>query len=117
MKTIQTLLLASAFVVSAAAVPASAQATMDHSKMAATGTAAAGAADLSDGEVRKIDKDQGKITLKHGPIRNLDMPGMTMVFAVKDKALLDTVKSGDKVKFRAADENGKYTVTEIMPAK
>ena len=66
---------------------------------------------LSQGEVF-----QGKLTLRHGPIRNLDMPGMTMVFTVADRAMLDTVKAGDKVKFRATNEGGRYTVVEIVPA-
>ncbi|MEO7244083.1 MAG: copper-binding protein, partial [Rubrivivax sp.] len=68
---------------------------------------------MSDAVVRKIDKEQGKLTLKHGPIKNLDMPGMTMVFSVRDKAMLDTVKPGDTVKFRAENANGKLTVVEM----
>lgn len=99
------------------AQPAAAQ--MDHSKMGhGTGHAAAGAdaSEMSDAEVRKVDRDQGKLTLRHGPIRNLDMPGMTMVFTVADRAMLDTVKAGDKVKFRATNEGGRYTVVEITPA-
>ena len=72
---------------------------------------------MSDGEVRKIDKENKKITLKHGEIKNLEMPGMTMVFQVKDPAMLDTVKPGDKVMFRAEKVNGSLMVTEIMPAK
>lgn len=72
---------------------------------------------LTDGEVRKVDKDAQKITLKHGPIKNLDMPGMTMVFRVKDAALLDAAKAGDKVMFRAEQEGGQYVVTRIEPAK
>jgi len=75
------------------------------------------AADLSDGEVRKIDKAAGKLTLRHGEIKNLDMPGMTMVFIVKDKAMLDTLKAGDKIKFKAIKDSGKFTVTEIVPAQ
>jgi Cu(I)/Ag(I) efflux system periplasmic protein CusF len=71
---------------------------------------------LADAEVRKVDKEAGKITLKHGEIRNLDMPPMTMVFQVKDKAVLDTVKQGDKVKFTAEKINGAYTVTSIEGA-
>ena len=74
------------------------------------------AADLTDGEVRKIDKENGKITLKHGVIRNLNMPGMTMVFLVKDTTLLDTLKVGDKVRFRAETENGKFLATDIQSA-
>ena len=70
-----------------------------------------------DGEVQKIDKEAGKITLKHGPIANLEMPGMTMVFRVKDPAMLDTVKPGDKVRFSAEKSGGALTVTQIAPAK
>ncbi len=72
---------------------------------------------LIDGEVRKIDKDAGKITLRHGEIKKLDMPAMTMVFRVKDAAMLDKVKAGDKVKFRAEGAAGAFTVTEIEAAK
>lgn len=74
------------------------------------------AADLTDGEVRKIDKEAGKVTLKHGVIKNLDMPGMTMVFHVNDKTLLDKIQVGDRVRFRAETENGKLLVTAIQPA-
>ena len=78
--------------------------------------AAAGADDLTDGEVRKIDLEAGKVTLKHADIKSLDMPAMTMVFAVKDKAMLDKLKTGDKVKFKVVNDGGKFTVTEIQPA-
>jgi Cu(I)/Ag(I) efflux system periplasmic protein CusF len=74
-------------------------------------------ADMTDAEVRKVDKEQAKITLKHAEIKSLDMPGMTMVFQVKDKALLDKVAAGDKVKFKAINDAGKYTVTEIQVVK
>lgn len=74
-------------------------------------------APLSDGEVRKIDREAGKITIKHGPIANLEMPGMTMVFRVKDPAMLDQVKEGDKIKFVADRVNGTLTVTQMEPAK
>jgi len=69
------------------------------------------------GEVRKVDKDTRKITLRHGEIKQLDMPAMTMVFQVKDPAMLDKVKAGDKVMFKAAGTGGALTVTEIEPAK
>ena len=68
---------------------------------------------VSEAEVRKVDKDAGKITLKHGEIKNLDMPPMSMVFQVKDKALLDKVQAGDKVSFTADKVNGAYTVLSI----
>jgi len=73
---------------------------------------------LTDADVRKVDKATGKITLKHGEIKNLDMPPMTMVFGVKDKALLDKVKAGDKVKFAAdKDATGEIVVTAIEARK
>jgi len=72
---------------------------------------------LADGEIRKVDKDASKITIKHGPIANLDMPGMTMVFQVKDAALLDRAKAGDKVRFAAEKVDGAYVVTRIEPAQ
>jgi Cu(I)/Ag(I) efflux system protein CusF len=75
------------------------------------------AATLADGEVRKVDKDAKKITIKHGPLANLDMPPMTMVFQVKDAAMLDKVKAGDKVKFQAEKIGGAFAVTWIEPAK
>lgn len=92
--------------------PALAQMTMDHDKM---GMAAMPG--MTDGEVRKIDRDAGKITLKHGEIKHMDMPPMTMVFVVKDKTLLDQVTVGAKVRFMVTHENGQMTVTDIQPAK
>lgn len=82
----------------------------------AAGSAAAGA-DMTAGEVRKLDKESGKLTLKHAEIKNLDMPAMTMVFVVKDKAVLDKLQPGDKVKFKAINDGGKFTVTEIEVSK
>ena len=71
----------------------------------------------TEGEVRKVDKEAGKITLKHGEIKNLDMPGMTMVFQVKDPAILEAVKAGDQVSFTVDKINGAYTVLSIEPRK
>jgi Cu/Ag efflux protein CusF len=71
----------------------------------------------AEGEVRKVDKAAGKISLKHGEIKNLDMPPMSMVFQVKDRALLDKVKAGDKVSFTADQIDGNYTVISIEPRK
>ena len=66
------------------------------------------------GEVIKIDKSAGKITIKHGPIKKLDMEqGMTMVFHVADPAMLDKVKAGDRIEFDADRVNGAITVTKI----
>ena len=71
----------------------------------------------SDGEVRKVDKDTKKITIRHGPLTNLGMPPMTMVFQVKYPAMLDKVSAGDKIKFNADKIAGAYTVTAIELAK
>ena len=79
--------------------------------------AQAPARDMAEAEVRKVDKDAKKITLKHGEIKNLDMPGMTMVFQVKDAALLDKVKAGDKVNFTAEKADGGIVVTAIEAVK
>lgn len=83
----------------------------------AAGASAASPAVFTAAEVRKVDKDARKITLKHGEIKNLDMPAMTMVFAVRDDVVLDKVKAGDKVQFKAIDDGGKLTVVEVVPAK
>lgn len=74
-------------------------------------------ADVVEGEIRKVDLDNKKITIKHGAIKNLDMPGMTMVFQVKDPAMVDRVKPGDKVRFKAEKLNGAIVVTDIQVAK
>ena len=84
-----------------------------HHKPAAAATASAG--EMTDGEVRKVDMEAGKLTLKHADIKSLDMPAMTMVFVVKDKAMLGTLKTGDKIRFKAINDGGKFTVTEIQP--
>ncbi|MEO8316399.1 MAG: copper-binding protein [Pseudomonadota bacterium] len=118
MKTIHTLIIAGILAtLSAASITALADGTMDHSTMGAIQVAQAAAADMTEAEVRKVDTAQGKVTLKHGEIKNLDMPPMTMVFAVKDKAMLDSLKPGDKIRFKAADLNGKLTVVEMAPAR
>ena len=101
--------LAIAFGVHAQTAPAS---DADH----AAHHTGASAAPTTDGEVRKIDRQQGKVTLKHGPIANLDMPGMTMVFRVADPQMLDGLKEGDKVKFAADRVNGAITVTAMEQA-
>ena len=101
------------------AAPAFAQQKADdHSAHHPAVNATAPAADdMADAEVRKVDKDAAKITLKHGEIKSLEMPPMTMVFNVKDKAMLDQLKAGDKVRFKAVNEAGKYTVTDIRVAR
>ena len=83
----------------------------------AVGVQGVAAADMADGEIRKVDKGAQKITIKHGPLTSLDMPPMTMVFRVKDPSFLDKVKPGDKVKFEAEKIGGAFTVTRIEAAK
>ena len=75
------------------------------------------AAPMSSGEVKKVDKSSGKVTIKHGPLGNLRMPAMTMVFRVKDPAMLDQMKEGDKINFVPEKVNGALTVIHVEPAK
>jgi Cu(I)/Ag(I) efflux system periplasmic protein CusF len=86
-----------------------AQVGMDHSKMESAQAPA-----MTAGEIRKIDQSNGKVTIKHGDIQHLDMPGMTMVFTAKDKGILSNLKAGDQVKFMVISEGGKMIVTEIQ---
>jgi Cu(I)/Ag(I) efflux system periplasmic protein CusF len=84
------------------------------SALTAWGLAAGPAlAQAVDGEVRKIDREQSRITLRHAEIRKLEMPPMTMVFRVRDKALLETLAVGDKVQFEADKIDGQYVVTSM----
>lgn len=75
------------------------------------------AGSLTPGEVKKVDKDAGKVTIKHGPLDNLGMPAMTMVFRVKDSAMLDQLKAGDRINFLADKWNGTLTVMRFEAAK
>ena len=95
-----------------ASFPALAHDAHDHG---ATGAAAAGATAtaLTDGVVKKVDKAAGKVTLTHGPLTNLGMPGMTMAFRVKNPEWLDQLKEGDKVRFLADSVNGVFTVVQL----
>jgi Cu/Ag efflux protein CusF len=73
-------------------------------------------AQTTEAEVRKVDRAQGKVTLRHGEIKNLEMPPMTMVFRVADPKLLDGLAEGAKVRFDAEKINGQYTVVRLVPA-
>ena len=86
-------------------------------KTARAAVAAVAASDMIDGEIRKVDVESGKLTLRHGRIKHLDMPGITMVFIAKDKVLLETLKAGDKVQFNAINDGGKFTVTDVQPVR
>jgi len=72
---------------------------------------------MTAGEIRKVDKDARKLTIKHEAIKNVDMPAMTMAFQVKDPSMLDRVKVGDKVMFNVEQVGGAMVVTKIEPAK
>lgn len=116
MKAIHTL-IAAALLASAGAYAQQAPQSGDHAAHHPAQADTTAAAPQSEGEVRKIDQAQGKVTLRHGPLVNLDMPAMTMVFTAPDKKLLDGLKEGDKVKFTADKQNGTYVVTAIEAAK
>ena len=113
MKTIHTL-IAAALLVSAGAYAQQAPQAGEHSSHH---PAQAATKPQSEGEVRKVDLAQGKVTLRHGPLANLDMPAMTMVFTAADKKLLEGLKEGDKVRFTADKKDGTYVVTAIEAAK
>lgn len=98
-------LIATAFL--ALAAPVAAFADDAHHKTGVATTA---------GVVKKVDRDQAKITIQHGRLEHLDMPAMTMVFRVKGPEMLDHVKAGDSVRFAADKINGAYTVTQIEAA-
>ena len=117
MKYINTALIALTFLAGAASAYATSHGSAPMIKEDAKKATLVASADMAEGEIRKVDLETKKITIKHGEIRNLDMPGMTMVFQVKDPALLDTVKAGDKVRFRAEKAGGAIVVTDIQPAK
>jgi Cu/Ag efflux protein CusF len=102
-------LLAAALI--AATAPVHAQAPANAASAAAT------TAPTTEGEVRKVDPAAGKLTLRHGRIENLDMPGMTMVFRVPDLGMLDGLKEGDKVRFSAERSGGAITITSIERIK
>lgn len=104
-----------ALLIFAACVAPAAQADDKH-RQASTGATQESAA-MADGEIRRVDRDAKKITIRHGPLQSLEMPAMTMVFQVKDPAMLDQVKVGDKVKFTAEKAGGAFTVTQIELAK
>jgi Cu(I)/Ag(I) efflux system protein CusF len=111
MKSVALSLVALALVLPVS-LPALAQGHVGHGSMGA-----AQSASKIDGEIRKVDKAAGKLTIKHGDIKQMGMPPMTMMFPVKDKALLDKVKEGDKVLFSLASEGGNMVVTAIEPTK
>jgi len=85
--------------------------------LAAGASFAQPSSDLTDGEVKKVDRAATKLTIQHGPLPLLDMPPMTMVFKVQDPKMLDEVKAGSKVRFRAERVNGVIVITKIEKAE
>ena len=109
-----TLCAAIAALLCAGAVQAQSHDHQHHHDHPAATTAPSATASLAEGEIRKVDKETGKVTIKHGPLVNLKMPGMTMAFKVQDPAMLDQVKVGDKVNFAADRINGAFTVIQLQ---
>lgn len=109
--TLQAAILAAAFLAGAPAMANHGDHNGDAQK------AASAMADTADGEIKKVDKPSGKLTIKHGELKNMGMGAMTMVFRVRDSAMLDKVKAGDKVRFTVENANGAMTVTAIEVAK
>lgn len=97
-------------------IVASLATTFPLAAQAQTSASTPAAAPLTSGVIKKIDKEQGKITIKHGAIVNLGMPGMTMVFHVSDPKMLDSATEGDQIKFVAEKVNGALTVTRLEKA-
>ena len=99
------------------AFQAGAQDSHQHHAANAPKSAAAAGATLTEGEVRKVDKAAGKLTIKHGPMPKLDMPAMTMAYGVKDKAVLDQLQPGDKIKFEAESVGADFRVLRLEKVK
>lgn len=104
---------ASLFLLAALAVP---PLQAQPATAAAAPVAATAAAGFVEAEVRRVDRDAGKVTLRHGAIANLDMPPMTMVFEAVQPAQLEGLKPGDKVLFRAEKQDGRYLAAELRRA-
>ncbi|WP_027210649.1 copper-binding protein [Burkholderia sp. WSM2232] len=109
---IVSLVVGGAVVFSAAAYAANDTPGTNTAADAQSGAATANA--MSHGEVKKVDTAAGKLTIKHGPLVNLDMEAMTMVFKVKDPAMLTQVKAGDKIDFIAEEVGGALTVVKLQ---
>lgn len=113
--TLISIPLAASLLLGAGPAPAQVPAPDSHSSHHAT-PATGQAAELSDGEITRWDPRTLRLTLRHGEIKNLDMPPMTMVFRVADAAQLGDLKPGDKVRFRAEQADGAYHVRHIEKA-
>ena len=99
-----------------AQAPAAAAADSHSSHHPAAAASTAPQAELSEGEITRWDPRTLRLTLKHGEIKNLEMPPMTMVFRVADASVVGDLKPGDKVRFRAEQVSGAYHVQRIEKA-
>ncbi len=117
MKQLKTILLMATLVASASHAQTSAKPGNVPPAMDSRDATTAPEAEMTEAEVRKVDMETKKITLKHGAIKNLDMPAMTMVFQVKEPAMLASIKVGDKVRFHAEKSNGAIVVTDLQPSR
>ncbi|MBI4754306.1 MAG: copper-binding protein [Betaproteobacteria bacterium] len=111
-RTLLPALLAAAFLASAPGFGGA-----DHSGPQLAQASSAAEVQLTEGTVKKVDKSAGKVTLAHGPLANLDMPAMTMVFRVTDAAWLDQMQAGDRIRFIAEQVGGALTVVRFEPVQ
>lgn len=107
----------SAWILAAALLPSAVPLAAPAADAPAKAETKAKAAALTAGEVKKVDREAKKLTIQHGPIENLGMPPMTMVFRVKDAAMLDGLEAGSKIRFHAEEVKGGYLVTRLQKAK
>lgn len=115
--TRNAILIAVLFLGAGVALHAGADASHEQLAQKEVKPAAAASQAWTEGEVRKIDKAAGKLTIKHGPIPKLDMPPMTMAYGVQDKAMLDQLKPGDKIRFDVDSAGGAFTVMRLEKLK
>lgn len=112
-----TILIAVSIFGAASAFQATAGDGHMHQASNAAKPAVAASAAWTEGEVRGIDKAAGKLTIKHGPMPKFDMPPMTMAYRVKDKAMLDRLQPGDKIRFDVDGVGGEFTVLRLEKLK
>ena len=114
---VAALLLTSALGPALALPPATGGSHDSHHAAAAASAAPSDQSDLSEGEITRWDPRTRKVTLRHGELKNLEMPPMTMVFRVNDASLLAPLRPGDKVRFRAERQDGGYVITRMEAAR
>lgn len=116
-KTFQLVIALAVSSAGLAVVPIASAADHSHAGHGAAQAAPTAATEFADGQIKRVNKSAAKLTIKHGEIKNLQMPPMTMVFGVADKALLEGLNDGDQVKFKVKQDGSNYVVTEIKKAQ